>query len=194
MGCVPRETISNNNNSLNINFYNGTWARNKRSQIFNKRPSKLASQRFRNFKTAYGDYRVKKRLPVFRPFYWTNYCRKYPKTFWNKIIDPFLNIYPQFRISFTVSLKEDLFNIKEPLSLLEPDSRLFSATKKHSIDLKNSWPTNSHNSSFGKTFQERLREDGLFDCASENISVGSAGVILHLIFLFIDEGLTDLGH
>lgn len=127
-------------------------------------------------------------------FYWTNYCRKYPKTFWNKIIDPFLNIYPQFRTSFTVSLKEDLFNIKEPLSLLEPDSRLFSATKKHSIDLKNSWPTNSHNSSFGKTFQERLREDGLFDCASENISVGSAGVILHLIFLFIDEGLTDLGH
>lgn len=127
-------------------------------------------------------------------FYWTNYSRKYPKIFWSKIVEPFLNIYPQFRTTFATSLKNDLFNLNNALPLLEPDSLLFCISKKHAKDLQENWPTISHNSSKGKTFTERLEEVGFFDCAGENISVGNTEVVLQLIFLYIDEGLSNLGH
>ncbi len=127
-------------------------------------------------------------------FYWTNYSRKYPKRFWDSVVNPFLNLYPQFNTSFATSLKRDLFEIQDSLPLLISNKILFNMAKEHCTDLKLMWPKITHNSLIGKSFSERVNTYGSFTCAGENISVGNANVVLQLIFLYLDEGLLDLGH
>lgn len=127
-------------------------------------------------------------------FYWTNYSRKHPKLFWDSVVNPFLRLYPQFNTPFAATLKKDLLSQKDTLPFLKYSSTLTKLAQEHALDLKSNWPNISHHSSSGKSFAERVQSFGSFSCAGENIGVGNPDVVLQLIFLYIDEGLADLGH
>ncbi len=48
-------------------------------------------------------------------FYWTNYTRQNPKIFWDSVVAPLIQIYPQLNTKYAESLKKELYrNIKLP--------------------------------------------------------------------------------
>ncbi|MGZ5134853.1 MAG: CAP domain-containing protein [Flavitalea sp.] len=126
-------------------------------------------------------------------YYWTNFSRSKPKVFWDSVVAPVLNTFPNLKSSYTNSLKRDLYKVAS-LEMLMPNSKLTAVAQMHASDLGKRKSTPSHTSPSGLTFQERMIKGGIGQCAGENISFGPSNTVLGLIFLFIDEGLPDLGH
>ncbi len=126
-------------------------------------------------------------------FYWTNYSRSNPKGFWDSVVAPILNVYPNFRNSYTESLKKDLY--KSPsLPFLKPNNDLYKAAQSLAKDLASKKANPSHTSPSGVTFAERMQSISVKKCAGENISFGPPNTTLMLVLLYIDEGVPDLGH
>ncbi len=126
-------------------------------------------------------------------FYWTNYSRRSPRRFWDSVIMPILNIHPEFRNSYMISLKEDLYN-SPPLPLVRPNERLANVATQLAKGLAAGKAGPSHTDPSGVTFETRMRSINIKTCAGENISFGPPNTLLMLVLLYIDEGVADLGH
>ncbi|WP_207497197.1 CAP domain-containing protein [Aridibaculum aurantiacum] len=126
-------------------------------------------------------------------FYWTNFSRSKPRVFWDSVVAPILSTHPNLRTSYAASLKKDLY-ATGPLEMLKPNAILSSLAQAHANELKKRNAPPSHTSPSGATFQDRMVKGGIEKCAGENISFGPSNTILALVFLYIDEGIPDLGH
>jgi hypothetical protein len=126
-------------------------------------------------------------------FYWTNYSRKDPKRFWDSAVVPILQVYPDFRNSYTNSLKEDLYKTAS-LPLLKPNDNLFKTAHLLATNLAVKKAGPSHTAPDGQTFEDRMKSISVKKCAGENISFGSPKTLLMLVLLYIDEGVRGLGH
>lgn len=126
-------------------------------------------------------------------FYWTNIIRLKPKFFYDSIVEPILNTYPSIQSNYCKSLKKDLYNL-QPLTVLIPSDKLLMISQDHASDLLIHKKSPSHNSTNGKTFQQRMLKNEVNRCAAENISYGPPYSVMALVLLLIDEGLPDVGH
>lgn len=126
-------------------------------------------------------------------FYWTNYSRRNPARFWDSVVFPLLNIYPQLTGKYAASLKADLYQAGS-LPMYSLNETLNSTAKSHALDITNTATNVSHTSSNGTSFSERLQNAGIKYCGSENMSLGNGDVLLSLALLYLDIGLEDLGH
>lgn len=126
-------------------------------------------------------------------FYWTNYSRSNPKRFWDSVVEPILRIYPNFRNSYTISLKEDLYKTSR-LPLVKPSEDLAKIAQSLASGLAAKRAQPSHTSPSGATFEDRMQSISIKKCAGENISFGPSNPVLMLVLLYIDEGVPDLGH
>lgn len=126
-------------------------------------------------------------------FYWTNYSRKNPRRFWDSVVAPILAVYPKYRNAYTTSLQKELYNSR-PLPMVKPNSNLAKTANELAADLAKHKSSPSHTSSTGATFQDRMNSISIRKCAGENISFGPGHTILMLMLLYVDEGVSDLGH
>ena len=127
-------------------------------------------------------------------FYWTNYSRQRPRAFWDSVIVPILNVYPQINTSYAQSLKKELYQ-SQGYPLIKPNSTLLKVAQGHAVDLARNTPGSiSHSSTDGTPFERRVFKSGIQNCAAENLSLGPFNTVLSLIFLYIDEGLPGVGH
>jgi uncharacterized protein YkwD len=125
-------------------------------------------------------------------FYWTNYSRRNPKAFWDSVVAPILNTYPQFNTSYAASLKKDLYKAQK-LPMIKPNLVLIKVAQAHAVDLSKKGDL-SHSSSNGTPFQRRVFSGGIQKCAAENLSLGIDNPVFSLVLLYLDEGISDLGH
>ena len=126
-------------------------------------------------------------------FYWTNYSRKDPRRFWDSVIVPILEVYPQFKNDFSISLKKDLY-ASSPLPMVIPSAQLANVATEHAEALAAKKSLPSHTSPDGSTFQTRMQKARIKKCAGENISFGPANTVLALVLLYLDQGVPDVGH
>ena len=126
-------------------------------------------------------------------FYWTNYSRHNPRRFWDSVIVPILDLHPEFRNSYIISLKDELY--KSPsLPLVKPNVKLAQVANQLASALAAGRSGPSHTDPSGGTFEARMQSINVRRCAGENISFGPPNTLLMLVLLFIDEGVADLGH
>lgn len=125
--------------------------------------------------------------------YWVNVVRTQPAKFLNSILYPFLEQFPEVKNSYTRSLIAELSAL-DPLPMLTPSTKLYQIASSHARDLGAHQMTISHNSSKGKSFQERMNSIGYYECVSENVYQGKENGLLSVIFLLIDTGVKNLGH
>jgi len=124
--------------------------------------------------------------------YFLNYARKNPSLFLENAINIFLLNHPEVRSSYTKSLQET-FKALKPLPIILPDSILSVVARNHALDLK-LHHTVSHNSSNGKTFEDRVKAY-VKDCASECIGVSPRPNPLESVLsLLFDFNVPNLGH
>lgn len=126
-------------------------------------------------------------------FYWTNYSRQRPRAFWDSVVTAFLKTYPSLVSKYSASLKTDLYDAPS-LPILLPNRNLLNLAGSHASDLGKRKSSPSHSSNNGKSFQQRMLQAGVVRCAGENISFGPKNAVLALVLLYIDEGLSDVGH
>ncbi|MDB5191600.1 MAG: allergen family protein [Segetibacter sp.] len=126
-------------------------------------------------------------------FYWTNYSRQYPRTFYDSVVSPILKVYPHLNTSYAQSLKRDLY-AANALPFLRPSETLNAIAQWHADQLLKKKAEPSHTSPNGKTFQDRMLAASVSFCAGENISYGPANTVLALVFLYIDEKISNVGH
>ena len=126
-------------------------------------------------------------------FYWTNYSRSNPKRFWDSIVAPLIKVYPEFENSYSISLKKDLY-ATAPLPLLKPNIVLLKMAQAHANSLAAKKAPPSHTSPDGISFQARALKEKLQRCAGENISFGPPNPVMGLVFLYLDQGVPDVGH
>lgn len=126
-------------------------------------------------------------------FYWVNYSRKNPKRFYDSVILPIINVYPQLKGPNLISLKIDLY-ASSVLPLLSLNSILNNLAQQHANDITSKNLPPSHNSSNGRTFIERFQDLHFRNCGSENISYGLDEPVFLLSLLYLDIGIEDLGH
>ncbi len=126
-------------------------------------------------------------------YYWVNYSRKNPKRFYDSVVLPIVNVYPQLRGQNLATLKIDLFSTSN-LPLLSLNPALINLAKEHSVDITSNNASPSHTSSKGETFENRFKALNLKKCGSENISYGQNEPIFLLCLLYIDLNVSDLGH
>lgn len=126
-------------------------------------------------------------------FYWTNYSRKNPRRFWDSVVKPFLQIHPSLNTVNSVSLKNELYQTAN-LSLLKPSALLMKTAKDHAVTSASKKIQSSHISYNGSSFQDRMNKADIKYCAGENITFGPSNTPFALVLLYIDEGVSDLGH
>jgi hypothetical protein len=126
-------------------------------------------------------------------FYWTNYSRVNPREFYDSVVVPVLKTFPNLQSSYTNSLKRDLY-AATPLEMVHPSALLAKLAQTHADELRASKSTPSHTSPSGITFQTRMTNANVKNCAGENISYGPLNTVLALVFLYIDQGIPDMGH
>lgn len=126
-------------------------------------------------------------------FYWTNYSRLRPRAFWDSVVAPILQNFPNLKSSYSNSLKRDLYRI-ESLGMLKLNRKLGSIAQSMADEMRSRKAPPSHTSPSGVSFQSRMTLGGINNCAGENISFGPGEAVLGLVFLYIDEGISDLGH
>lgn len=128
-------------------------------------------------------------------YYWVNYSRLEPESFYNNVIIPIVKTYPQLKGENLQSLEADLRNSKS-LSLLRLNDTLLKMSAYQANDITSSNVKPSHNSSTGETFADRFKRFGLKNCGGENISFGAgdADPLFMLVLLYLDINVADLGH
>lgn len=126
-------------------------------------------------------------------YYFTNYSRKNPKKFWDSVVAKVIAEFPEFKSSYSESLKKDLY-ASRPLPLLFLNDTLIQmATWLANDNMKSGSP--GHTSSDGLSFADRVKKFNVTaKCAGENICWGNLSPLLALISLYIDKNLPQLGH
>ena len=128
-------------------------------------------------------------------YYWVNYSRTIPAQFFDSVIVPVANLYPQLKGGNYNSLSADLKNARS-LPMLELCTPLNNMAKLHANDIASHNASPSHTSTNGETFVERFKKNQLNKCGGENISFGApnATPIFMLVMLYLDINVPDLGH
>ncbi len=126
-------------------------------------------------------------------FYWTNYSRINPKRFYDSVVGPLVKAMPALKNSYSVSLKSDLYKAPS-LPMVKPSKNLEKVAQTFASEMAQANASPSHNSPSGSTFQSRMESIQIKYCAGENISFGPAHTALMLVLLYIDEGVSNLGH
>ena len=124
-----------------------------------------------------------------------NYSRNKPKAFFDEVVLPIIQVYPQLKGENLNSLESDLYNSKS-LPMLSLSDALIMTSKSHSKDITSHNQNPSHISSNGSSFIDRFKKAGLKTCGSENISFngGDGDVLFMLVMLYLDINVPDLGH
>ena len=128
-------------------------------------------------------------------YYWVNYSRENPKTFYENAVLPIVKTYPQLKGENLNSLEKELENL-HPLVLFRLDEPLLKMSISHAIDITSSNANPSHNSTNGEGFTDRFKKYGFKDCGGENISYGGGDTspLFMLVILYLDINVIDLGH
>jgi hypothetical protein len=128
-------------------------------------------------------------------FYWVNYSRKNPRKFFDSVVKPIVDVYPQLKGDNLSSLQKDL-NLSPSLPLLSLYDKLNQMAAFHAQDITQHKAKPSHNSTNGETFADRFKRSGLGNCGGENLSYGAgyADPLLMLVLLYLDINVADLGH
>jgi len=125
--------------------------------------------------------------------YWINYVRKQPQQFYENILTPFLEQFPEIKSSYTKSLTEELLSIS-PRPMFKSSNKLNQVAAAHAKDLGSHSANISHSSFSGESFQQRMTKAGLINCISENIYEGKRDALKAVVFLLIDQGVKNVGH
>lgn len=126
-------------------------------------------------------------------FYWANFLRTDPGSFYSSIIIPFLVAFPEAKGKEAESLKKDLLACT-PLSRYRFSYQLADLSFEQAADLAEHSTQISHTDSKGRTFAQRMKQGGVTKCAAENIYTGKNDGLLALIMLLLDIGLESAGH
>jgi len=128
-------------------------------------------------------------------YYWVNYSRLDPERFYDSVIKPISEIYPQLKGENLKSLEKDLKDAEKP-PLLSLNASLGKISASHARDITSNNANPSHTSTNGETFADRFKRFGLNSCGGENISYGAekADVLFMLVLLYLDINVADLGH
>ncbi len=126
-------------------------------------------------------------------FYWSNFLRTNPTSFYTSVIIPFLKAFPEAKGKEAESLKKDLLALS-PLSRYRFSSLLADLSFEHASDLAENSNQISHTDSKGRSFAQRMKLGGVTKCAAENIYTGKNDGLLALIMLLLDIGLDPPGH
>ena len=128
-------------------------------------------------------------------YYWVNYSRNDPATFFDSAVMPIVGIYPQLKGQYLASLKSDL-QTSMALPLLSLNADLIKMATSHAKDITNNNATPSHSSTNGQTFGERFKSFHLRTCGGENISFGAgdSDPLFALVILYLDINVPELGH
>ncbi len=126
-------------------------------------------------------------------FYWTNYSRNNPKEFYDSVVEPLLKSFPTLKTSNTNSLRKDLYKATS-LPMMKPSKNLQQVAQSFASQMADKKASPSHISPSGSTFQSRMESIRIKNCAGENLSYGPTNTVLMLVLLYIDEGVSGLGH
>lgn len=126
-------------------------------------------------------------------FYWTNFSRSSPRRFWDSVVFPMMESFPTLKSSYTNSLRVDLYKTP-PLPYIKPNSKLLEVAQSFANEMASKSASPSHTSPSGLTFVKRMKSAGIVKCAGENLSYGPLNPLLMLILLYVDEGVSGLGH
>lgn len=125
--------------------------------------------------------------------YWTNYSRNNPKKFWDSAVVPLLAIFPPMNKQEAQSLKTDLLRAGS-LPMFTLNEALVITAQGHASDIGRKKAPLGHTSTDGTDFGSRMKRAGIKYCASENISLSSQSILLSMALLYLDIGLSSLGH
>lgn len=125
--------------------------------------------------------------------YFINVARSQPQYFWDSLVCPILEIYPQLKGRNSKSLYTDLIRVS-PLPMFRLHNKLNKSAQAHSDDMGMQANFFSHNSSNGQTFGDRMKALGINTYCAENISMGQQSILLSVVLLYLDIGVPDLGH
>lgn len=125
--------------------------------------------------------------------YWVNLTRKNPTFFCDSILTPILAAFPPLRGKEAAALKKDLLAAGS-LPLFSPNALLNASARAHAKDISSKKVPISHTSTNGNSFADRMRLAEINTCAGENISLGNQGVLLSVVLLYLDMGLTPAAH
>jgi hypothetical protein len=128
-------------------------------------------------------------------YYWVNYSRNNPARFFDSVVLPIINVYPQLKGNNLKSLEADLRNLNS-LPLLNLNNSLNQMAAAHSIDITKHNSPPSHSSTNGEKFIDRFKKFNLKNCGGENISfgAGNSDFLFSLVMLYLDINVPDLGH
>lgn len=125
-------------------------------------------------------------------FYWTNFSRHSPRAFWDSVVAPLIQTYPQLKTDNSESLRKELQKSNR-LPMFRPNQQLMKTAQAHSADISRLGKL-SHSSSAGAPFEQRVFKVGIQKCAAENLAMGLPNPVFSLVLLYLDEGVQDLGH
>jgi hypothetical protein len=126
-------------------------------------------------------------------YYWVNYSRANPRRFFDSVVTPISESYPELKGEFLESLRNDVATIDSlPLLVLTPG--LIKVAKAHAKDITSHNVNPSHNSTNGNTFADRFRGENFQGCGAENLSFGMGEPIFLLTLLYLDIDVPNLGH
>lgn len=125
--------------------------------------------------------------------YWTNYARLHPKQFWDSVVQPLLDVFPNLVTPESRSLRLELLKMS-PLPAFQLNSTLIGTAQAHASDIGDKEAPLSHSSTNGTDFGTRIKKAGIHFCAGENISLSSQSILLSVVLLYLDIDLPDLGH
>jgi hypothetical protein len=126
-------------------------------------------------------------------YYWVNYSRLNPRLFFDSVVVPVSEVYPQLKGSNYQSLYNDVNRISS-LPLLNLNDGLIKMAKAHALDIVSHDAKPSHNSTDGQTFSDRFKQKNFKYCGGENISFGGGEPIFLLVLLYLDINVPELGH
>lgn len=125
--------------------------------------------------------------------YWVNLARRNPLFFCDSVLNPILQVFPTLRGRESAALRKDLLAAGS-LPMFSPHSLLNKAARNHANDIARKKAPISHTSTNGNSFADRMRISGINTCAGENIGLGNQGVLLSVVLLYLDMGLTPAAH
>lgn len=126
-------------------------------------------------------------------YYFINLARLKPAQFWDSVLVPLFETFPNLRGRDAQSLATD-FEKTGSLPMFGLSPLLIRTAQGHATDVAGKHLAPSHTSSNGTDFGTRIKAAGIRYCASENISISSQATVLAVVLLYLDIGLPEKGH
>jgi len=123
--------------------------------------------------------------------YWMNVVRKDPARFYSTWVLPFTVQFPQAKGSDFKSLSSEM---KSALPLFEPHAVLNKTARGHAQEIVAGKIGFVHTGIGGKSFEQRMKEAGIVNCAGENMLEGKGDGLVAVILLLIDKDVRGHGH